>query len=101
VGLFSSNAAGRNRPIGRTAIARYRPRLYAAAMGLRTRKFIGIVATVSFLIAYCLIAMAVGAVWLADAPGWLQLGYYLAAGLAWLPAVMAIIRWMSRPVAGS
>ena len=66
-------------------------------MGLRTRKFIGVIATVMFMIAYSLVAMAVGAVWLGREPAWLQLAYYIAAGLAWLPPVMVIIRWMSRP----
>ena len=70
-------------------------------MGHRTRKFIGVIATVAFLTVYCLIAMAVGATWLSGRPAWLQLGYYVAAGLAWLPAVMAIIRWMSRPDAST
>ncbi len=66
-------------------------------MRLRTRKFIGVLATVSFMIVYSLVAMAVGAVWLGPRPAWLQLAYYIAAGLAWLPPVMLIIRWMSRP----
>ena len=66
-------------------------------MGIGTRKFIGIVATVVFLVAYCLVAMAVGAAWVVGASGWLQAGYFVAAGFAWLPAVMAIIRWMQRP----
>ncbi|MFN4142950.1 DUF2842 domain-containing protein [Aestuariivirga sp.] len=26
-----------------------------------------------------------------------ELGFYAVAGLLWLPAVMAIIRWMVRP----
>jgi hypothetical protein len=41
--------------------------------------------------------MALGAVWLSGMPQWLQLAAYIAAGIAWLPPVMAIIRWMSRP----
>lgn len=66
-------------------------------MRMRTRKFIGLIATVSFLIAYCLIVMALGAVWMSGRPQWLQLGAYIAAGIVWLPPVMAIVRWMSRP----
>ncbi len=66
-------------------------------MSTRARKFIGMVATVTFMIVYCLAAMAVGAVWLSGQPAWAQLGFYIAAGIAWLPAVMVIIRWMSRP----
>ena len=37
-------------------------------MGLRTRKFIGVIATVMFMIVYSLVAMAVGAVWLSGEP---------------------------------
>ena len=66
-------------------------------MTVRTRKFIGVSATVAFLIVYCLIAMAIGARHLADAAGWARGAYYVIAGLAWLPVPMALIAWMQRP----
>jgi Protein of unknown function (DUF2842) len=64
-------------------------------MTLRQRKFIGMVAIVAFLIVYCLIAMAIGGA--VGLPRPLEIGFFLIAGVAWLPIVMAIIRWMSRP----
>ena len=67
-------------------------------MSQRSRKFVGVVATVTFLIVYCLIAMALGASLLVGLPGWLQLPGFVALGIGWLPAVMKIIRWMVGPV---
>ena len=66
-------------------------------MTQRTRKLIGTFATVAFLIAYALIAMAVGAD-LVVGRGWaFELAFYILAGIAWLPAVMSLVRWMAKP----
>lgn len=67
-------------------------------MTLRQRKFIGMVAIVTFLILYCLIAMAIGGMVAVGLPLPLEIGFFVVAGIAWLPVVMIIIRWMSRPV---
>jgi hypothetical protein len=67
-------------------------------MTLRQRKFIGMVAIVTFLIVYCLIAMAIGGMVAVGLPRPLEIGFFIIAGIAWLPVVMIIIRWMSRPV---
>ncbi|MGE3872290.1 MAG: DUF2842 domain-containing protein [Parvibaculaceae bacterium] len=67
-------------------------------MTLRQRKFIGMVAIVAFLIVYCLIAMAIGGMVAVGLPLPLEIGFFVIAGIAWLPVVMMIIRWMSRPV---
>ena len=67
-------------------------------MTLRQRKFIGMVAIVTFLIVYCLIAMAVGGMVAVGLPLPLEIGFFILAGIAWLPVVMILIRWMSRPV---
>jgi Protein of unknown function (DUF2842) len=66
-------------------------------MTLRQRKFIGMVAIVAFLIVYCLIAMAIGGMVAVGLPRPLEIGFFVIAGIAWLPIVMMIIRWMSRP----
>lgn len=66
-------------------------------MTLRQRKFIGMVAIVTFLIVYCLIAMAIGGIFAVGLPRVLEIGFFVIAGIAWLPIVMMIIRWMSRP----
>ncbi len=66
-------------------------------MTLRQRKFIGMVAIVTFLIVYCLIAMAIGGMVAVGLPLPLEIGFFVLAGIGWLPVVMVIIRWMSRP----
>ncbi len=67
-------------------------------MTLRQRKFIGMVAIVIFLIVYSLIAMAIGGIVAVGLPLPLEFGFFALAGIAWLPVVMFLIRWMSRPV---
>jgi len=66
-------------------------------MRQRSRKFIGTLATVAFLIVYALIAMAVGGQLVIGRGPAFELPFYILAGIAWLPAVMALIRWMSKP----
>ena len=66
-------------------------------MTLRTRKAIGTIATVTFLIAYALVMMAVGGMLVVGRGMAFEFPFYLVAGLGWLPVVMAIIRWMSKP----
>ena len=41
--------------------------------------------------------MAVGGHWVVGRGMALELAFYILAGAGWLPVVMAIIRWMSRP----
>jgi hypothetical protein len=67
-------------------------------MTLRQRKFLGMVAIVTFLIVYSLIAMAIGGMVAVGLPLPLEIGFFVLAGIGWLPVVMIIIRWMSRPV---
>jgi hypothetical protein len=66
-------------------------------MTLRTRKAIGTIATVTFLIAYALVMMAVGGILVVGRGMVFELPFYILAGLGWLPVVMLIIRWMSKP----
>lgn len=67
-------------------------------MTVRQRKFIGMIVIVAFLTVYCLVMMAVGGMLVVGSRLVVELIFYIAAGIAWLPVVMAIIRWMSRPV---
>ena len=66
-------------------------------MKLRTRKLIGTIATVLFMIVYSLIVMAIGATLVVGRGVPLELPFYIFGGLGWLPVVMVIIRWMSKP----
>ena len=66
-------------------------------MKQRQRKFIGVFATVAFMIIYSLLAMAIGGEVAVGRSAAVEIGFYLVAGIAWLPVVMWIIRWMARP----
>lgn len=66
-------------------------------MKQRSRKAVGIVATVAFLFVYALVMMAVGGVLVVGRGMVFELPFYIVAGIGWLPMVMLIIRWMSRP----
>jgi hypothetical protein len=66
-------------------------------MKQRTRKAIGTFLVVAFLIIYALVMMAIGGEFAAGRGAAVELGFFAAAGLLWLPVAMAIIRWMMRP----
>lgn len=86
-------AIGHGVRLGSPARNRRRP----SALKRRTRKFIGTFATIGFLVAYSLIAMAVGGEWIAGRGLFAELPFYIIAGLLWLPVAMFIVKWMSRP----
>ncbi|MGE3831289.1 MAG: DUF2842 domain-containing protein [Parvibaculaceae bacterium] len=66
-------------------------------MTLRQRKFFGMLAIVGFLIVYCLVAMAIGGIVFVGSGVIIETVYFVIAGIAWLPVIMFIIRWMSKP----
>jgi len=66
-------------------------------MKQRSRKAIGTIAVVIFISAYALVMMAVGGVLVAGRGTAFELPFYILAGVGWLPVVMALIRWMSKP----
>lgn len=66
-------------------------------MQVRTRKFLGGFLILAVLVAYSLIAMVVGANVAMDWPEAGRVAFYGLAGVLWLPLVMAIVRWMTRP----
>jgi hypothetical protein len=66
-------------------------------MKLRTRKAIGTFLTVMWIILYCLIVGAVGAIMVLGRGMALELPFYIIAGFGWVPVVMVIIKWMSKP----
>jgi uncharacterized membrane protein len=65
-------------------------------MNIRTRKAIGTVATILFIIVYALV-MTVGGMLVVGRGMAFELPFYIVAGAGWLPVVMALIRWMSKP----
>jgi hypothetical protein len=52
---------------------------------------------VAFLIVYSLVAMVIGGDVAIGRSRLFEVIFYLIAGIAWLPPVMLIIRWMARP----
>jgi hypothetical protein len=66
-------------------------------MNLRTRKFIGIILTIVWMVVYSLVAMAIGGIYVLGRGVPLELPFYVLAGLAWVPVEMIIIKWMSKP----
>jgi len=67
-------------------------------MSRRTRKFIGVIATIAFVIVYALVAMALAQSRIVqESSAILQGLYYVVLGLAWVLPLMPLIRWMERP----
>ena len=62
----------------------------------KLRSLIGIILFVAYVTVYVLIAMAIGARYLANAHGAAQFIFYVVAGLAWVPGAMLIVSWMAR-----
>lgn len=66
-------------------------------MKIRQRKFVGIVATIAFLVVYALIAMAIGGKYVVGHGAAVELPAFILLGIGWIPVAMVLIRWMSRP----
>jgi hypothetical protein len=66
-------------------------------MRIRQRKFVGLVATIVFLVAYALIAMAIGGQYVVGHGAAIELPAFILLGVGWIPVAMVLIRWMSRP----
>jgi hypothetical protein len=66
-------------------------------MPTRTRKLIGTIALLILLAIYVPAAVSIGARHFVDASGWVQLAYFLAAGLLWVLPAALLVRWMQRP----
>ncbi len=69
-------------------------------MQLRTRKLIGTIVLLIFLSIYVMAAVSIGARQFVVAQAWVQLAYFLAAGIAWVVPAGLLIRWMQRPEDG-
>ena len=66
-------------------------------MKIRQRKFVGLVATIAFLVVYALVAMAIGGQYEVGYGAVIELLAFILLGLGWIPIAMVLIRWMSRP----
>lgn len=66
-------------------------------MSQSMRKLVGSIAILLLVIVYALVATAIAAAKLADAPWWGHLAYFLFSGLLWVLPAMLIISWMLKP----
>jgi hypothetical protein len=66
-------------------------------MTQRTRKLVGTIAIITFVMLYGPVAMAIADSRIMAAPHFIQVISYAVLGLAWIIPVMPVIRWMQRP----
>lgn len=66
-------------------------------MTIRTRKFIGAIALLVLITVYSFAAMMVAIALQVNASKWVEVIYYIVAGLAWTIPAGAIIWWMQQP----
>ena len=66
-------------------------------MPQRIRKLVGTVLLVAFVAFYALTAMTVAAAKLPGTSGWVQLAFFVVAGLLWVLPAGVLIAWMAKP----
>lgn len=62
-----------------------------------SRRFAGSVVLVAWMLVWVFFATALGDVVIATKSGWIQFGYFVIAGLGWVPVAAVVVRWMYRP----
>lgn len=62
----------------------------------RTKKLIGVIAILLWLVFYALLVMRLGVAILPTANGLVQLVFYAVAGLAWIIPIGLLLPWMHR-----
>lgn len=66
-------------------------------MTMRTRKLVGTLLLLAFLIVYALAAMMVAIVLQVNGSKLAEVVYYVVAGLLWVLPAGWLIKWMQRP----
>lgn len=66
-------------------------------MPVRLRKLIGAVLLIVLVVGWALTAMALAQLPVMKANGFVEVIYYVTAGLGWVLPAMPLIRWMSGP----
>lgn len=67
-----------------------------AAMSPHTKKLIGTLLILAWLVVYCFLAMGVGIRILPYAGTFVRIAYYLIAGTLWVVPVGLLLPWMYR-----
>ncbi|PLW76700.1 DUF2842 domain-containing protein [Cohaesibacter celericrescens] len=65
-------------------------------MTKRTRKFIGMIILVAWIILYAAVGMTIGAAVVATAAPWIQIVFFVITGALWVFPAGLIIRWMEK-----
>jgi hypothetical protein len=78
-------------------VAGLMPAAMVEPMRLRTRKFVGTIILLLFLLVYVLVALSIAAGRIASAAPLAQLAFFIVAGLAWVAPAGLLIHWMQRP----
>jgi hypothetical protein len=63
----------------------------------RTRKLVGTIILLVFLTVYALLAMAAAIILQVNASKFVELTYYVVAGLLWVLPAGLIVTWMQKP----
>ncbi len=66
-------------------------------MSMRMRKLVGTVILTLFLMAYAFVAMLVAVVLQVRENVWIEVAYYVIAGLLWVLPAGVIVWWMQKP----
>lgn len=66
-------------------------------MTIRTRKLIGAVVLLVFVVLYAFLAFLAAVVLQVNSGRFTEVAYYFVAGLLWVPPAMLIVSWMHRP----
>jgi hypothetical protein len=66
-------------------------------MRRRTRKLIGTIAMLAFILVYVPLAMALAESRIRETAGAVQALAYMILGLAWIVPLLPLVRWMERP----
>ena len=66
-------------------------------MPIRLRKLIGAFALIALVVVWALLAMALAQSPAIKANGFVEVIYYVVAGLGWVLPGMLLVRWMSKP----
>ena len=66
-------------------------------MSMRWKKFIGVFLLIGIIAIYALLVMRLAVAVLPSAGPAIQLLFYAVAGLAWVPPVGILIKWMNKP----
>ena len=73
-----------------------RPAPKEQAMPVTLKKILGMIALVTLVVVYALVATAIATAHLGSSPWWVHMLYFFLTGILWVVPAMFIISWMIR-----